>query len=546
VVLSRLAALLHEQRGFWYCSKSQEPIASMFADVTMGNNTRAHRRVTPDVMTSTPREHASRPPAYPRLPTALDYDRRLARAARIAVLALVDVIALIFAGGIAYAVWALPIKGQSSTMYLELVPLFSLFVLGYALSGLYPGLGLGPVETLRRQSYVTAFGFLVLAAFSFALKLPHLYSRATFAIALVLSLIALPLVRAFFVSVARRWQWWNEPVVIIGAGERVLRAINHLRQQAHGYAPAAVLQLGSSGSLKVVPSVAEGHSIDGVPVMGSLELVPELAARGIRIALVTSGSTLDMAMTDELQRHFRHVILLREYDDLPVEGIQIRALGALVGIEYTNNLLLAGNRAMKRALDLIIASMALVITSPIVLIASLLVRVIDGAPAFFMQSRAGVDGHRISVPKIRTMKRDAEETLNEVLTSDTELRAEWEMRHKLKNDPRLIAGVGKLFRRFSVDELPQLWSVLRGDMSLVGPRPFPDYHLAKFSPSFRELRQRVQPGITGLWQVEIRSEGSIAEQEALDSYYIRNWSVWLDLYVLGRTVAAVAAGKGAY
>ena len=144
------------------------------------------------------------------------------------------------------------------------------------------------------------------------------------------------------------------------------------------------------------------------------------------------------------------------------------------------------------------------------------------------------------------MRLDAEKRLEEHLAENPELREEWKERFKLARDPRLIPLVGRLFRQFSIDELPQLWSVLRGDMSLVGPRPFPDYHLSQFSPVFLELRQRVRPGITGLWQITIRSDGGIAEQVAYDSYYIRNWSVWLDLYILSRTIAAVAAGRGAY
>jgi len=163
-----------------------------------------------------------------------------------------------------------------------------------------------------------------------------------------------------------------------------------------------------------------------------------------------------------------------------------------------------------------------------------------------MQRRSGLDGHLFDVPKIRTMRVDAEARLKEHLSEDPMLREEWDATYKLKRDPRLIPLVGRLFRRFSVDELPQLWTVVQGRMSLVGPRPFPDYHLAQFPPAFLELRRRVRPGLTGLWQITVRSEGGIEKQQAYDTYYIRNWSVWLDIYVLSRTIAAVASGRGAY
>jgi Undecaprenyl-phosphate galactose phosphotransferase WbaP len=466
--------------------------------------------------------------------------RRMARAARIVVLGASDLCSLVLASALAYLLWALPARGQSPALYLQLAPLMPLFIFGYAQAGLYPGFGLGPVEILRRVSYITAFGFLALASFSFALKLPPLYSRVTFVLALGFSLVMVPVARALVFHIARRWAWWKEPVVVVGTGERAARTIRSIRQAGDfGYQPVAVLAIGASIAT----------DIEGVPVVGALDQAAALAAQGIRVALLETRRAdpfRERSTVDRLQQDFRHVVLVREYDDLPVAGLQIRTLGNLVGIEYTNNLLLHGNRLLKRVLDVVLAGLGLVVAAPVVVCAAVLVRLLDGGPAFYVQDRAGLDGRRIAVPKIRTMRREADTGLEDHLAANPDLRQEWEAHYKLKSDPRLIPIIGRLFRRFSIDELPQLWTVLRGDMSVVGPRPFPDYHMLHFSPAFLELRRRVRPGITGLWQVTVRSAGSIQEQETYDSYYIRNWSAWLDLYILSRTLAAVVSGRGAY
>ena len=468
--------------------------------------------------------------------------RAAARTARVATLVATDIAAILLAGAVAYALWALPVKHQSLALYAQIAPLILVFVFGYAQAGLYPGLGLGPVETLRRQSLVTAFGFLVLAAFSFAMKVPPLYSRATFSLALAISLISVPIARAFVFHATRRWTWWSEPVAIVGTWERAAGVIVNMRRaNLFGYRAVAVLTVGTQGN--------PAGSLEGVPVVGGVDDAGSVAAKGIRVAFVEtrrSDPSRERPLIDRLQRDFRHVVLIREYDDLPVEGLQIRNLGNLVGIEYTNNLLREANQAIKRTLDLVLGTLALAAASPIILLSAALVRLLDGGPSFFVQDRAGMDGRRISVPKIRTMRRDAQQQLEAHLAAHPEARLEWEEKYKLRDDPRLIPLVGRFFRHYSIDELPQLWTVLRGDMSLVGPRPFPDYHLKNFSPSFLELRLRVRPGITGLWQITIRSAGSTRDQESYDSYYIRNWSVWLDVYILSRTIAAVVSGRGAY
>ena len=139
----------------------------------------------------------------------------------------------------------------------------------------------------------------------------------------------------------------------------------------------------------------------------------------------------------------------------------------------------------------------------------------------------------------------AEKVLQQKLAEDPALRAEWETSFKLTHDPR-ITRLGRLMRKTSLDELPQLVNVLRGEMSLVGPRPLPVYHQEKLLAPVRALRERVRPGMTGLWQVSGRSWSGITSMQKWDTYYVRNWSVWLDIVILVRTVRAVARGYGAF
>jgi len=457
------------------------------------------------------------------------------------VLILTDLVSLFAAGAAAYLCWARPVRHQEATLYLGLAPLLLLFTFGYAQMGLYPGLGLGPVETLRRLTLVTSYGFLGLAGVSFALKLPPTYSRATFGLAFALSLGFVPLLRGAVMARAGRWSWWSEPVLLTGPLPRLRRVADDLAAAPQlGYRPVALLP--TAGTVDAAPN-GPPSQVDGIPVLHNSPQA--LAERGLRVVFVV-GDEMATARLDQLHRSFRHVVLIRSYAGLPVEGIQVRNLGRLLGIEYTSNLLVPRNRAVKRTLDLVLGGLSLLLALPVIAAASVAVILVDPGSPLFTQRRSGVAGRPVDVPKIRTMYRDAEARLEEHLAGDPALRREWQQKMKLADDPRVLPVVGRWLRRFSLDELPQLWSVVRGRMSLVGPRPFPDYHLRQFSPDFLTLRQRVRPGLTGLWQVTVRSAGGIEEQEAYDSYYIRNWSLWLDVYVLARTLGAVLRGRGAY
>ena len=200
---------------------------------------------------------------------------------------------------------------------------------------------------------------------------------------------------------------------------------------------------------------------------------------------------------------------------------------------------------LKRTLDLIVAVAGAAFYLPIIVVAVLAVQLVDRGPVFYAQARRGYGGCRIRVWKLRTMYCDSADRLERHLVADPQAQQEWRRYYKLRRDPRVLPWVGGFLRRSSIDELPQIWNLIRGEMTLVGPRPLPDYHLDAFDRGFCRLRQSVVPGLTGLWQVAARSDGDCAALRRLDSYYIENWSLQLDLLIMLRTVSVVLTGRGA-
>lgn len=198
---------------------------------------------------------------------------------------------------------------------------------------------------------------------------------------------------------------------------------------------------------------------------------------------------------------------------------------------------------LKRAVDLLGASLTLFLLAPVFALLALVIRWDSEGPIFFRQERIGPDGQIFTVLKFRTMYCNADQRLTDVLENDPERRRRYERYHKLQDDPRVTA-VGQFLRRYSLDELPQLFNVLRGQMSLVGPRAYMPSELSDMKGLEKVILQ-TPPGLTGLWQVSGRNQLSFAERVDLDVHYVQNWSPWLDLYLLVRTIPTVVTGEGA-
>jgi undecaprenyl-phosphate galactose phosphotransferase len=311
--------------------------------------------------------------------------------------------------------------------------------------------------------------------------------------------------------------------------------------------------VGSAGVSREVAEDLEADFCLGYRV--SLVLTPEQAEAGVlpegfdEALVAAHGLDADAAsrLVSHLHRRVPAVTLIPDFGTMPFGRASTRFLFDRQRILLTSANLLRdpANLLVKRAFDLCVAGALTVVLLPLLVGIAAAVQLTSAGLPIFAQRRIGRHGRQFRCLKFRTMYRDAEARLEALLASDTTVRAEWERYHKLRKDPR-VTPLGRLLRATSLDELPQLFNVLAGSMSLVGPRPLPEYHYEKFEEPYRSDYLEVQPGITGLWQVSGRSEADVSRMAALNSWYARNWSLWLDLTLLLRTLPAVLGRKGAW
>jgi len=326
----------------------------------------------------------------------------------------------------------------------------------------------------------------------------------------------------------RDTSWWGIPAVLVGPASEVDRIQRVMETQPGiGIRAAAVMH----ADITRLPRLAEEYAADGT----------------IPYALVVIPSGADRNWVRGVERlvwSCNKIIVVPQSMGLLWSWMRTRDCGGVMGLEVRRELLRRRARLTKRAMDYALALAGGALILPWIAIVALLVKFGSRGPVFYGHGRIGEGGRSFRAWKFRTMVENADEILEQCLQADRELQAEWDANQKLKADPR-VTRIGKFLRQTSLDELPQLWNVLRGEMSLVGPRPIVWHEVEKYADDF-DLYQKVRPGITGLWQVSGRSETTYDERVGMDVHYVRNWSVWLDVYLLAKTVAVVLRKQGAY
>jgi Undecaprenyl-phosphate galactose phosphotransferase WbaP len=236
------------------------------------------------------------------------------------------------------------------------------------------------------------------------------------------------------------------------------------------------------------------------------------------------------------------VQFLPDLQGLPAAAFTAAPLGTSLALEVRNELASTSNRALKRAADVAGSLLLLVALAPLLALIAAWVRLDSRGPALYRSERVGRYGETFACLKFRTMFVDAEARLGAIMAGDAELRDEYARYHKLRDDPR-VTRAGRLLRRLSLDELPQILNVLHGRMSLVGPRPYLLREVAEMG-SDRDLVFLARPGMTGYWQVSGRNDVTFAERQAMEAHYVRNWSFWWDVELMLRTPIVLAQRTG--
>ncbi len=386
---------------------------------------------------------------------------------------------------------------------------------------MYPAMPLSPVEEFRRLFVSSVFAHLLLMSLLGFSRHNLQYSRLIVAIAgLATGLLAQSL-RNIVREILFRLRICQIPVALAGSTETARRVKAILADNAHiGF--------------DIVQTFDNAHLAD---------IVPECQKRDVKILLACEDERLFRAQLREFSEWFNCIEFMPRYEVFPVFGGHAVSIDGIGGLEMVNQGRMKAIRWQKTLLDYTLSVFVFLLVSPLFVLIPLLIKLTGRGPVFYRSERLGLHGKPFRIWKFRSMYADADARLQELLANDPVRAAEYRANFKLRHDPR-VTPLGRLLRKTSLDELPQLFNVFRGEMSLIGPRPIVKAEVKYYGGDY-EVFSRVKPGITGLWQCSGRSDTDYTRRVSLDVYYILNWSPWMDIWILLRTAAAVLGMKGA-
>ncbi len=453
-----------------------------------------------------------------------------------------DLFAFMAAGAMAVIVRYMFHAQYTPGDWLSFAPSLLVFFAVFGVVGLYPGIAVNPIEEFHRILRGSSIVFLLIIGATFFLRQGLMASRVVFVLAWTFTVVLVPVSRRLIRGWCALQAWWGIPTVIMGERESGIMMLNMLEGHPRlGLRPVALLIDSSRSKGDMLSSNSTVFAGD---LSHATVLAPEFGKCYAVIAMPSTGSERVKQVFTEYANRYHRVLIIPDMFGITSLAVSARDICGILALEIEQKLCRRLSQIGKRAFDLVICSAVMLVFSPVFLVVWLAVRVTSRGPAFYGQQRIGRNERPFRVWKFRTMVVDADAVLEKHLEAEPALRLEWEQDHKLRKDPR-VTPVGRLLRKCSLDELPQLWNVFYGEMSLVGPRPIVHSEIEKYGHIFLQYR-RVTPGITGLWQISGRNNTTYERRIQIDDYYVRNWSLALDLYILLRTFKTVCFTEGAY
>ncbi|MDR1301143.1 MAG: undecaprenyl-phosphate galactose phosphotransferase WbaP [Treponema sp.] len=418
-------------------------------------------------------------------------------------------------------------------------PYLPVFILVFQITNLYPGVSLAPAEELRNLTIasIMAHGGIIFSRYIEDQEFDAI--SVAFIISFFFSTFFLLCGRSVMHTILRKTRLGGIPAVIYGGGSLGRLIVDRLLQSKRsGYVPVLILDDTRRGE----------DAYQDIPIIHDTQIGSEIVKRfKIRMAIVAMPELDQKALTELLNSSvaaFRYNVLIPDFFNVTNIWMSIRDFDGILGFVTSNRLKMPWNWGIKRVMDVSVVIIGGLLLLPLFLGIALLIKITSPGPVLYGHTRLGLQGVPFKAYKFRSMVIDADQRLQILLASNPKMQEEWEACHKLKQDPR-VTWIGKFLRRTSLDEFPQLLNILKGEMSLVGPRPIVQDEVKKYGEDFSRIFS-VKPGLSGLWQVSGRSDTDYIERVAFDTYYLQSWSVWLDIWVLYKTLGAVIRGKGAY